>query len=198
MHVTSTSGNDTHCRLLSLWIIPACRTGTVLYYMHIFICTLRLLSSPTVDVTCICSVYYDFYSISLFAETVLHVGQIPMLVYIYKVEILSVCPSVTLLTRLWLLTLSHQLPDTVNPSSSSFKFVSRVNAQATFHQKSQPLAQWLNQLTSIQEVVGSNPAGDQIFFRKSIFLHTCFFKSSFWKLCYLAFQARIEMGLERN
>jgi len=128
MHVTSTSGNDTHCRLLSLWIIPACRTGTVLYYMHIFICTLRLLSSPTVDVTCICSVYYDFYSISLFAEMVLHVGQIPMLVYIYKVEILSVCPSVTLLTRLWLSTLSHQLPDTVNPSSSSFKFVSRVNA----------------------------------------------------------------------
>ena len=44
MHVTSTSGNDTHCRLLSLWIILACRLDTMLYYVHkqyIFICTLQ-------------------------------------------------------------------------------------------------------------------------------------------------------------
>ena len=41
MHVTSTSGNDTHCQLLSLRIIPAHRPCTMLYYMHkqhIFIC----------------------------------------------------------------------------------------------------------------------------------------------------------------
>ena len=43
-------------------------------------CTLQLKNSPMVDVTCICSVYYDYYSISLFAETVLHVGQVPVLV----------------------------------------------------------------------------------------------------------------------
>ena len=43
-------------------------------------CTLQLKSSPMVDVTCIYSVYYDYCSISLFAEIVLHVGQVPMLV----------------------------------------------------------------------------------------------------------------------
>ena len=42
------------------------------------------------------------------------------------------------------------------------------------------MAQWLKQLTFIQEVVGSNSAGDQIFFfENQYFLHTCFFKSSF-------------------
>ena len=37
------------------------------------------------------------------------------------------------------------------------------------------MAQWVEQLTCIQEVVGSNPAGEQIFFQKSILLRTCFF-----------------------
>ena len=36
---------------------------------------------------------------------------------------------------------------------------------ATFHPKSQPyVAQWVEQLTCIQEVAGSNPVGVQIFF----------------------------------
>jgi len=44
MHVTSTSGNDTHRQLLSLGIIPARRPGTMLYYeheQHIFMCALQ-------------------------------------------------------------------------------------------------------------------------------------------------------------
>ena len=42
------------------------------------------------------------------------------------------------------------------------------------------MAQWVEQLTCIQEVVGSNPTGEQIiFFRKSILLHTRFLKLSF-------------------
>ena len=49
----------------------------MMHKLHIFMCTFQLKSSPTVDVTCI---YYDYYSISLFAETVLHIGQVPMLV----------------------------------------------------------------------------------------------------------------------
>ena len=58
------------------------------------------------------------------------------------------------------------------------------------------MAQLVVQLTCIQEVAGLNPAGEQIFFRKSIFLYTRFLKSSFVSTVYLAFQVRIETGLE--
>ena len=52
--------------------------------------------------------------------------------------------------------------------------------QATFHQKTiAQIAQWVEKLTSIQEVVGMNPAGEQIFFRKYYILHTLFLKFSF-------------------
>ena len=57
------------------------------------------------------------------------------------------------------------------------------------------MAQSLEQLTCIQEVTGSNPGGEQIFFSKiNTFCIHVFFKFN----CSLAFQARIEMRLERN
>ena len=40
------------------------------------------------------------------------------------------------------------------------------------------MAQWVEQLTCIQEVAGSNPAGKQIFFRKSILFAYKFFLNS--------------------
>ena len=61
------------------------------------------------------------------------------------------------------------------------------------------MAQLLEQLTCIQEVTGSNPGSEQIFFfRKSIlFAYTLFLKFSFDNTS-LAFQARIETRLEQN
>ena len=56
------------------------------------------------------------------------------------------------------------------------------------------MAQWVEQLTCIQEVAGSNPGGEKIFFENQYFLRTRFLKFS----CYLTLQACIEMGLERN
>ena len=41
------------------------------------------------------------------------------------------------------------------------------------------MAQWVEQLTCIQEVAGSNPAGEHIFFENQYFLHTRFLKFSF-------------------
>ena len=41
------------------------------------------------------------------------------------------------------------------------------------------MAQLLEQLTCIQEVVGSNPGGEQIFFENQYFLHARFLKFSF-------------------
>ena len=55
------------------------------------------------------------------------------------------------------------------------------------------MAQWVEQLTCIQEVVGSNPTGEQIFFFENQYsLYTCFLKLSLTTLLYLAFQAHIE------
>ena len=97
----------------------------------------------------------------------------------------SVCLSVTLLTRLGLLTSTYQLPNIINPSSSYFKFVttSECGDQITFCSRLKMkkwrkleqhsiknhsrMAQWVEQLTCIQEVAGSNPAGEQIFFFKN-------------------------------
>jgi len=61
------------------------------------------------------------------------------------------------------------------------------------------MAQSVVQLTCIQEVAGSNPAGEQIFFFLNIntFANT-FFRIQFWQQCYFAFQARIEAGFEQN
>ena len=63
------------------------------------------------------------------------------------------------------------------------------------------MAQSVVQLTYIQEVAGSNPASEQIFFPENQYLlHTRFFlKFSFESTVNnLAFQACIETGLERN
>ena len=112
------------------------------------------------------------------------------LIYIYKAEkpsvCLSVCLSVTPLTLLEPPTWTYQLPNIINPSSSYFRFVntSKCSDQIAFcsglktnnwrkleqHsiENHSRMAQWVEQLTCIQEVTGSNPAGEQIFFPKSI------------------------------
>ena len=56
---------------------------------------------------------------------------------IYKAEILSVCLSVTLLTRLGLSTSPYQLLKTINSSSFSFKFVttSRCSDELAFYSR---------------------------------------------------------------
>ena len=41
------------------------------------------------------------------------------------------------------------------------------------------ITQWVEQLTCIQEVVGSNPTGERFFSLISCFLHTSFLKFSF-------------------
>ena len=106
---------------------------------------------------------------------------------IYQAEILSVCLSVTLLTRLGLLTSLYQLANIKNPSSSSFKFVtaSKCSDQLAFYsclktkkwrklkqqsiENHSHMAQSVVQLTCIQEVAGSNPGGEQIFFEYQYF-----------------------------
>ena len=40
------------------------------------------------------------------------------------------------------------------------------------------MAQWVEQLTCIQEIAGSNPAGEQIFFQKSMLFAYTFFLNS--------------------
>ena len=95
---------------------------------------------------------------------------------------LSVCLSVTLLIRLGLATSPYQLPNIKNPSSSSFKFVtaSKCGDQLAYYSRLKTkkwrkleqhsienhshMAQSVVQLTCIQEVAGSNPGGEQIFF----------------------------------
>ena len=105
-------------------------------------------------------------------------------IYIYKAEKLSVCLSVMPITHLGLPTSPYQLLNIINPSSSNFKFVtaSEFGDQVVFCSRLKTkkwrkleqhsiknhshMAQWLEQLTCIQEVVGLNPTGDQIFFSK--------------------------------
>ena len=41
------------------------------------------------------------------------------------------------------------------------------------------IAQWVEQLTCIQEVAGLNPVGEHFFSKNQYFLHTRFLKSSF-------------------
>ena len=116
-------------------------------------------------------------------------------IYIY-IKLKS-CPSVTLLTRLRLLTSTYQLPNIINPSSSYFKFVtvSECGDQIAFCSRLKTkkwrklkqhsienhshMAQWVEQLTCKQEVAGSNPDGEQFFFEDQYFLHTRFLKFSF-------------------
>ena len=125
-----------------------------------------------------------------------------MVVYIYKAEKLSICLSVCLfvtpLTHLELSTWTYQLPNTINPSSSYFEFVtaSKCSDQIAFcsglktkkwrklEQHSIEnhchMAQWVGQLTCIQEVTGSNPTGEHIFFSKiNTFCIHIFLKFSF-------------------
>ena len=103
-------------------------------------------------------------------------------IYIYKAEKLSVRLSITLITRLKLPTSTYQLCNIINPSSSYFKFVttSECGDQIVFcsglktkkwrkleqHsiENHSRMAQWVEQLTCIQEVAGLNPAGKQFFF----------------------------------
>ena len=102
-----------------------------------------------------------------------------MLVYIYKAEILSVCPSVMLLTHVGLSTSQYQIPNIKKPSSFFFKFVtmsqcsdqlalySRLKTKKCrkleqyFIKNHSHKAQWVVQLTCIQEVAGSNPGGGE-------------------------------------
>ena len=107
-----------------------------------------------------------------------------------------------LLTRLGLPTSTYKLHNIINPSSSYFKFVigSEFSDQIAFcsglktkkwrkleqhsiknHSR---MAQWVEQLTCIQEVAGSNPAGEKIFFEnqfinlKKLFLYLSEARSS--------------------
>ena len=112
-----------------------------------------------------------------------------MLVF-YKAENLSVCLSVTLLTHLGLSTSPYQLPKIKNPLPS-FVTTSKCGDQLAFynHLKTKKwrkpeqhsienhshMAQSVVQLTSIQEVVGLNPGGEQIFFLNiNTFVNTFF------------------------
>ena len=138
-------------------------------------------------------------------------------IYIYKAIRLSVRPSVTPITHLGQPSVTYQLPNVINPSSSYFKFVtvSECSDQIAFCSRLKTkkrrkleqhsienhshMAQSVVQLTCIQEVAGSNPCGEQLFFFwLSILFQTRFFRNQFWQLCYFAFQACIEAGLERN
>ena len=122
-------------------------------------------------------------------------------IYIYKAKNLSICLSihlsVTLLTRLGLSTSPYQLPNIKNPSSSSFKFVttSKCGDQLAFYSRLKTkkwrkfeqhsienhsdMAQSVVQLTCIQEVAGSNPAGEQIFFKNINTFANTFLKIQF-------------------
>ena len=109
----------------------------------------------------------------------------------------SVCLSATPITTTQLLTSTNQLPHNINPSSSYFKFVNTSESgdqmalcsglktkkwrklEQHFMENNSHMAQWVEQLTCIQEVVGSNTAREQIFFENQYFLHTHFLKSSF-------------------
>ena len=91
---------------------------------------------------------------------------------------LQVCPSVMPITHLRLSTSTYQLPNIINPSSSYFKFVttSECGDQIPFCSRLKTkkwrkleqhsienhshMAQWVEQLTCIQEVAGLNPAGE--------------------------------------
>ena len=107
----------------------------------------------------------------------------PTLESIYiKAEKPSVHLSVTPIAHLRLLKSTYQLPNIINPSSSYFKFVtaSECSDQIAFcsglktkkwrkleqHsiENHSHMAQLVVQLTCIQEVAGSNPGGEQIFF----------------------------------
>ena len=113
---------------------------------------------------------------------------------LHNAEKPSVRLPVILLTCLGLPKSTYQLPNTINPSSSYYKFVivSECGDQIAFcsglktkkwrkleqHsiENHSHMAQWVEQLTCIQEVAGLNPAGEQIsFFENQYFLLTCFF-----------------------
>ena len=115
-------------------------------------------------------------------------------IYIKLKSCPSVCLSVTLLTCLGLSTLPYQLPNIKNPSLSSFKFVTASKCGAFYSrlktkkwrkleqhsiENHSHMAQSVVQLTCIQEVAGSNSAGEQIFFWISILLQTRFLEFSF-------------------
>ena len=106
-------------------------------------------------------------------------------IYIYKAEKPSDCLSVHHAdNHLRLPTSTYQLLNIINPSSSYFKFVtaSECSDQIAFCsglntkkwrklkqysiEYHSHMAQWVEQLTCIQEVAGSNPVGKQIFFSK--------------------------------
>ena len=121
-----------------------------------------------------------------------------VIIYIYKAEKPSIClsvrPSITPITPLGLPTSTYHLSTIIDASSSYFKFVTmcecsdqiafcsglktkkwRKLEQHSIKNHSH-MAQWVEQLTCIQEVTGSNPAGEQIFFRKSIHFAYTFLK----------------------
>ena len=131
--------------------------------------------------------------------------------HIYKAKILSVCLSICLpvyhaVTHLGPSTSPYQLPNIKNPSSFSFKFVtaSKYDDQLAFYSRLKTkkwrkleqhsienhshITQLAVQLTCIQEIVGLNPGGEQIFF-EYLLLQTRF------QHCFFTFQAHIEAKL---
>jgi len=124
----------------------------------------------------------------------LHVGQVRMLVYIYKAEILSVCLSVMPITCLGLLTSTYFInlwtPQTHHPPTSSLSqqvnAVISLRSAATWRKLKQLFFE--NHSTDSQmgsaidlhsEVVGSNPAGKWFFLKIILFECTFFLKFSF-------------------
>ena len=109
---------------------------------------------------------------------------------------LKSCLSVTLITCLGLTKSTYQLPNTINPLSSYFKFAtaSERGDQIAFSSRLKTkewrklkqhsienhsrMAQWVEQLTCIQEVAGSNPASEQIFFFEKQYFCMHVFKNS--------------------
>ena len=139
-------------------------------------------------------------------------------IYLYKQKSCpSLCLSFTLIIHLGLLTSPYQLPKIKNPSSPFFKFAtaSKCGDQLVFYSRLKTkkwrkfeqhsienhshMAQSVVQLTCIQEVPGSNPGVEQIYFWISMLSQTRFLEFNFDNtVSYFAFQARMEAGLERN
>ena len=135
---------------------------------------------------------------------------------ILSVCLLSVCPSFMLLTRPRLPRLTYQLPNTINPLFSYFRFVitSLCSGQLAFcsrlkMKKWRKLEQHSTENHSTNNSVGraadlhSGGHGFKsnwwtVFFPNIMLFAYKFFKIQLSYHCYFAFQERIKSGLEWN